>query len=310
MRMTTRLRQLIAAPDLLMLPGAHDALSAKLAEEAGFDAILIGGLPATGSLLAEPDTSQLGLSELAEHYRRAVTAIDIPVFVDGDTGFGNAVNARRTTREFERAGVAGFFIEDQVFPKRCGHTPGKAVVPAADMIAKLKAALDARVDADLVIMARTDALAVEGLDAAIERANLYREAGADVTFVEAPRTVEEMRRITAETEGPKFANMLSFGVSPELTAAQLQEIGFSVACWGMTSLFAMVHAVRAAYADLKAHGRESASREAMVTFDEYNALVGLPELRALEDDCATFAETLVEKDDGGARSGATAPGNP
>lgn len=303
MRMTTRLRELIAAPELLMLPGAHDALTAKLAEEAGFDAVIIGGLPATGSLLAEPDTSQLCLSELAEHYRRAAAAIDIPLFVDGDTGFGNAINARRTTREFERAGVAGFFIEDQVFPKRCGHTPGKAVVPAVEMVAKLKAALDARVDGDLVIMARTDALAVEGLEAAIERANLYREAGADLTFVEAPRTVADMRRITAGIEGPKFANMLSFGVSPDLAAAELQEIGFSVACWGMTSLFAMVHAVRAVYADLKAHGREVAAREAMVTFDDYNAAVGLPELRRFEDDTAAFAEALVEKD-GGAGSGA------
>jgi 2,3-dimethylmalate lyase len=198
MRMTTRFRRLLEAPEILAMPGVHDALSARIAAQAGFAAITMGGFAATGSLLAEPDSSQLGLQELADHYARVVDASGLPVLADADTGFGNVTNVRRAVHAYERAGVAGLFIEDQVFPKRCGHTPGKAVVPIEDMLAKVKAALDARHDPDLVIMARTDALAVVGIDEAIRRACLFREAGADLLFVEAPRTDEEMRRICRE----------------------------------------------------------------------------------------------------------------
>ncbi|MDA4846234.1 isocitrate lyase/PEP mutase family protein [Hoeflea poritis] len=294
MRPTTRLRALLNAPEFLVMPGAHDALSAKLAERAGFDAIVMGGFPVTGSLLAAPDSSQLGLSELAEHYRRVTGAVDIPLFVDADTGFGNASNVRRTTRELERAGVAGFFIEDQVFPKRCGHTPGKAVVPVEDMIAKVKAAADARTDGDLVLVARTDALAVEGLNAAIERAGLYREAGADMLFIEAPTSVEQMRRIIADLGGLHLANMIDFGMSPDHDSAELQEIGYACGLWGLSSIFTMTRALIDLYATIKADGTSANARDRMVTFDEFTAIVGLPQMREAEQGELDFARSLIQ----------------
>ncbi|MEM9105819.1 MAG: oxaloacetate decarboxylase [Pseudomonadota bacterium] len=297
MKKTSRLRGLFEAPEFLVLPGVHDALSAKIAERAGFEAVIMGGFPATGSLLAAPDSSQLGLMELADHFRRVSGAIDVPLFVDGDTGFGNVTNVRRTTIEFERAGVAGFFIEDQVFPKRCGHTPGKAVVPVTEMIAKIKAATDARVDDDLVIMARTDALAVEGLDAAIERAALYREAGADVLFVEAPTSVDDMRRITGELGGLQAANMIDFGMSPDLDAKQLHELGYCCGFWGLGSIFTMARALTDLYATIHRDGTSANARDRMITFDEYTTLVGLPEMRQQEQTDLDFAAELTKSVD-------------
>ncbi len=293
MKRTTRLRALFESPEILVLPGAYDALSARLAERAGFEAVVVGGFSVTGSLLAAPDSSQLGLMELADHYSRICGAVDLPVFVDADTGFGNVSNARRATRELEHTGVAGFFIEDQVFPKRCGHTPGKAVVPTEEMVAKVKAVTDARRDPDLLVMARTDALAVEGLDAAIERAALYREAGADALFVEAPRTVEEMRRITADLGGLHMANMLDFGVSPDLSAVELQDLGFAAACWGLSPIFTAAKAMAGLFERLRADGTTRNARDTMMTFDEFTDLVGLPELRAGEQRDLDFARRLT-----------------
>ncbi|WP_136659983.1 oxaloacetate decarboxylase [Nitratireductor sp. XY-223] len=297
MRPTTRLRALLQAPEFLVMPGAHDALSAKLAERAGFDAIVMGGFPVTGSLLAAPDSSQLGLAELAEHYRRVTGAVDIPLFVDADTGFGNVSNVRRTTRELERAGVAGFFIEDQVFPKRCGHTPGKAVVPVEEMIAKVKAAADARTDGDLVVVARTDALAVEGLEAAIERGGLYREAGADMLFVEAPTSVEQMRRIIGDLGGLHLANMIDFGMTPDRDASELQEIGYACGLWGLSSIFTMTKALIDLYASIQADGTSANARDRMVTFDEFTAIVGLPQMREAEQRELDFAKSLAQAKD-------------
>ncbi|MEM6463000.1 MAG: oxaloacetate decarboxylase [Pseudomonadota bacterium] len=293
MKTTTRLRALFEAPEILVMPGAHDALSAKLVERAGFDAVIMGGFPVTGSLLAAPDSSQLSLSEMADHFRRVSGAISIPLFVDGDTGFGNVTNVRRTTVEYERAGVSGFFIEDQLFPKRCGHTPGKAVVPVAEMVAKIKAATDARIDHDLVIMARTDALAVEGLEAAIERAWLYREAGADVLFVEAPTSVDEMRSIINELGGLHMANMIDFGMSPDLDAAQLQELGYASAVWGLSSIFTMTRALMDLYAQIRSDGTSANARDRMVSFDAFTDIVGLPELRQSEQEDLDFARSLI-----------------
>ena len=295
MKRTARLRALFEAPDILVMPGAYDALSARLAERAGFEALIVGGFSVTGSLLAAPDSSQLGLVELAEHYHRICDAIDLPVFVDADTGFGNVSNARRTTRELERAGVAGFFMEDQMFPKRCGHTPGKAVVPPEDMVAKVKAAVDARTDPDLFIMARTDALAVEGLDATIERAARYREAGADALFVEAPRTVEEMRRITGELGGLHLANMIDFGLSPDLTAAELQDLGFAAACWGLGPIFTVAKTLAVLYDQIKADGTTRNARDGMLTFDQFTDLVGLPQLREAEQRGSRFCQGPDER---------------
>jgi methylisocitrate lyase len=296
MRKTTRFRRLIKADGIVVMPGVHDALSARIAEQEGFSAITMGGFAATGTLLGQPDSSQLGAQELADHYARVCDSVDIPLLADADTGFGNVTNVARTVRQYERAGVAGLFIEDQVFPKRCGHMAGKDVVAAHEITAKLKAALDAREDPDLVIMGRTDALAVLGLEAALERAHLFAELGCDLVFVEAPRTEQEMRRICAEVEAPQLANMIDFGRSPELTAAQLQEIGFAVAVWPVSSIFAVAHAVRELMRTLKTSGTTLGARHGMLTFDQYTDLVGLRDLRDREQAYLDFAKAFGEKD--------------
>ncbi len=295
MRKTTQLRALIDAKDIVVLPGVYDALSARVAERAGHQATTIGGYAMTGSLLAEPDSSQLSLTEMAEHYARVCAAVEIPCLVDGDTGFGNVTNVRRTVRQFEQAGVAGLFIEDQVFPKRCGHTAGKDVIPAVEMVAKIQAAVDARIDQDLVVMARTDAIAVHGLDDAIERANLYREAGADLLFVEAPRTVEEMRRICREVPFPQCANMISFGVTPELTARELQDIGYAVAAWPVSSIFAVTRTLEKLMTRLLSEGKLAGATDEMVSFDEFTTLMGLPQLREREQQYLDAASRLASK---------------
>lgn len=282
MRATTRFRQLIDAPEILVLPGVQDALTARIAERAGFQAITCGGYASTAALLGEPDTSQLGMSEMAEHYARICDAVDVPVFADGDTGFGNATNVQRTVRAYERAGVGGLFIEDQVFPKRCGHMAGKAVVALEEMLAKLEAALDARVDADLVIMARTDALAVNGIDDAIERACMLREAGADLIFIEAPVDVAQMRRICAEVDAPCLANNIEGGRTPLLPAAKLEEIGYAAVAFPVAASYAVAAAVERLMIALRADGTTAALSGDILDFDRFNELVGLTELRGRE----------------------------
>lgn len=300
MNLTTRFRQLLSAPEILVMPGVHDALSARVAAEAGFSAITMGGFSATGSLLGQPDSSQLGLQELADHYARVVDASALPVLADADTGFGNVTNVSRAVRAYERSGVAGVFIEDQAFPKRCGHTPGKSVVPIEDMLGKLKAALDARRDPDFVIMARTDARAVIDLEEAIERACLFREIGADLLFVEAPHTVDEMRRVCHEVGGLQLANMIEFGHSPELSARELQEIGFAAAVWPVSSVFAMVHALRDLYQAIARDGTSAAMRARMTSFEDYMQLVGLPELRNREQSYLDAATQIIDQKNKGA----------
>ena len=235
MKKTGLFKKYILAPEILVMPGAHDALSARIIEKAGFKALAVGGYPATAALMGKPDISFLTLPEMVDHLARLTDTVDIPILVDGDTGHGGVLNVARTVREFERAGAAGLFIEDQVFPKRCGHMEGKQVVGREDMVAKIKAALDARKDSDLVITARTDALAVLGVDEAIERGNLYREAGADVIFVEAPRSVEEMRRINREVAAPTLANNVEGGKTPFLPAKDLEAIGYNLVIYPVSA---------------------------------------------------------------------------
>lgn len=289
MRQTTRFRRLVEADEILILPGINDALTARVAEQAGAKAVTCGGYAATASLLGRPDTSQLGMAELAEHYARIADAIDIPLFADGDTGFGNVSNVMRTVRAYEQAGVAGLFIEDQVFPKRCGHMTGKAVVPAEEMVAKLKAALDARRDADMMIMARTDAVAVNGLDDALDRARLYRELGADMIFIEAPRTVDDMARICAEIDAPLLANNIEGGATPILPAAELHAMGYAVVTHPVACVYAVAAATRDLVTTLLSTGSTEAARDRMLEFETFHALVGLPELRRREAELAEFA---------------------
>jgi methylisocitrate lyase len=294
MKRTTRFRLLIEAPEIVILPGAHDALTLRLAEQAGFQAVTCGGYSATASLLGAPDVQQLTMTEMAEMYARLCDATELPLFADADTGYGNTTNVARTVRSYERAGVAGLFIEDQVSPKRCGHMDGKRVVPAVEMAAKLKAALDARIDADLVVCARTDARAVEGLDAAIERCQLYREAGADLLFVDAPESVEELRRVCSEIDGPCLANLIEGGKTPILPARQLEAMGFAAVTWPVSASYAIAQAVGEVYAALLRDGTTQAARGRMVDFAAFNGLIGLAQLREGEAACDEFARYLVE----------------
>jgi 2-methylisocitrate lyase-like PEP mutase family enzyme len=283
LRKTAILRKLIEDEEILMIPVAHDALCARIAEQSGFKAVFTAGYANSAALLGKPDVSLLTLTEMVDAASRIVDAVNVPVFADGDTGHGNVTNVIRTVNLFEKAGVAGLFIEDQVSPKRCGHLAGKQVVSPKEMVSKLRAALDARSDPDFVIMARTDALAVNGIDDAIYRARLYREAGADLIFVEAPESVEQMRQIIREVKAPHMANMLPGGKTPMLTARELQEIGYSVVAYATACTYAITKAVRDLFETLYRTGTTAGLEDRMVKFDEFNRLVGLEETRKKEE---------------------------
>lgn len=282
MKKTSLLKKLILDKEILVMPGAHDALSAKIIEMAGFKAVTLGGYAASAASLAKPDVSILSLTEYVNIARNIVQAVDLPVFVDGDTGHGNVTNVRRTVQVFENAGVAGFFIEDQVFPKRCGHMEGKQIIPTEEMVAKIKAAVDTRVDPDLVIMARTDAIATDGLEEAIERGNRYAEAGADLIFVEAPTSREEMLRINREIKAPTKAIQIEGGKTPLLTVKELEELGFNVVVYPNVTVYATAWALRGLWEGLKKNGSTKHWLDKIIPFDEFNTLVGLNKVRELE----------------------------
>jgi 2,3-dimethylmalate lyase len=281
--MTTRtlFRQLVESPDILMMVGVPDALSARLAQQAGFKAVALSGYSASASRLGAPDVGLLTMTEMADYVRRVVGAVEVPVLADGDNGHGNATNVMRTMREFERAGAAAVFFEDQVLPKRCGHMSGKQVIPADEMVAKIKAAVDARVDPNLSIMARTDALGVNGVDDAIERMQQYLEAGADMSFVESPTSVDQMRRITREIKAPNMANMVEGGRTPNLTAHDLQGLGYAIVVFPTILVYTMARALQGALAHLQQAGTTAGFGGAM-QFEEFNRVIGLEELRQAE----------------------------
>jgi methylisocitrate lyase len=264
-----------------MMPVAHDALTARLAEKAGFKLICSAGYANSASLIGMPDIELLTLTEMVEAAARMCQAVSIPVFADGDTGHGGPLNVMRTVRLHERAGCCGLFIEDQVSPKRCGHMAGKQVVQAEEMLSRLGAALDAREDRDFAIMARTDARAVEGLDAAIDRAKRYRRAGADITFVEAPLSEVELARIPREVGGVCMANMIPGGRTPLLPAKQLHRMGYKMVAYPTVLTYAVAKAAQRA---LEALAREEMppSDGSLMEFQEFNRLLGLEELRELE----------------------------
>lgn len=282
MKKTTLLKKLILDKEILVMPGAHDALSAKVIEIAGFNAVTLGGYAASAASLAKPDVSLLTFMEYVDIVRHITEAVGIPLFVDGDTGHGNVTNVQRTVRVFERAGVAGLFIEDQVFPKRCGHMEGKQIIPMKEMIAKIKAAVDAREDPDLVIMARTDAIATDGLNEAIERGNRYAEAGADLIFVEAPTSIEDMRRINREVNAPTKAIQIEGGKTPLLTVKELEELGYNVVVYPNITVYATAWALKGLWEGLKKHGSTKHWLDKIIPFDEFNTLVGLDRIRELE----------------------------
>ena len=266
-----------------MLPGCADALTARIAAASGFEAVYATGAGIANTLLGQPDVGLTTMTEVLGQVERICEAVGVPVVADIDTGFGNAINARRTVRAFERAGVAAIQIEDQVFPKRCGHFSGKAVIPLDEMLAKLRAVLDARDDPSLVVVARTDALATDGLDAAVDRANAFVEVGADVIFVEAPETRDALESLPRRISAPLVANMVEGGRSPLLRAEELGAMGFRVVLFANTALRVGAAAVRDAFAELRRTGDATPLVERMLSWQDRQALVGLPEIEALEE---------------------------
>src|SRR5690349_7387142 len=236
MKVRKRFRQLIDEPKLLVMPGAYDGLSARIIEDQGYDAITAGGYAAAGSLLGQPDTGQSNMRDLASHYGRICDAVAIPVYADADTGFGGVNNVRQTVRAFERAGVAGLFFTDQVFPSRCGYLPGKHVIPVEQMLAKINAALDARQDSDLVICARTDVASIEGEDAAIERCQRFLEAGVDMAKPQGIDAIESIKRVIRNVPGPHFATLSQAAGDKHETLAALAAAGVAVATFPSIAL--------------------------------------------------------------------------
>ncbi len=279
-----RLRELLARPAPLVAPGSYDALSARLVEQAGFDVVYMSGFASTASLVGRPDVGLLSAAEMVDNARRIVAAVDVPVIADADTGYGNAINVVRTVRDLEQAGVAGLHLEDQVMPKKCGHLTGKAVIGVEEMAGKIRAAVAARRDPDLVLIARTDAAAVEGLDAALARARAYADAGADLLFVEAPTGERDIARVAEELRGvaPLVFNWAEGGRTPAVPLARLAELGFSLVLFPIGTLLAATAGMRALLATLRADGTPGAALPGLPTFEAFTDLVGLPEVRALE----------------------------
>jgi 2-methylisocitrate lyase-like PEP mutase family enzyme len=277
-----QLRRVIGQGGYTMIPGAYDSLTARLVEAAGFAAVyLTGGGYSRAS--GYPDLGLLSLTENALFIGRTVEAVAIPVIADADTGYGNAINVIRTVREYEKTGVAGFHIEDQVSPKKCGHYEGKEVISRAEMVGKIKAAVDTRRDADMVIIARSDARAIEGLAAAIDRVNAYLEAGADVGFVEAPQTVDELRVVGREVQGPALVNVFEGGKTPMLGAKELEEMGFRLGIYPSQTHRAAIRATQRVLAAMKRDGDTRAVEAELATFQEREDAVGTAEWRALEE---------------------------
>jgi 2-methylisocitrate lyase-like PEP mutase family enzyme len=268
------LRERLAQGPALLCPGVYDALSAALAEAAGFEAVYLSGASIAYTRLGAPDIGLVTMSEVAETIASIRERIKIPIIVDGDTGFGNALNTQRTVRAFERAGAAIIQLEDQTFPKRCGHLQDKSLIPAAEMAGKIRAAVDAR--QDMLIMARTDAIAVEGFDAAIARAEAYLEAGADVLFIEAPENADQLRAVTARFAArvPLLANMVEGGKTPVASLDELAALGFRIVIFPGGTVRALVFGLREYFASLRAHGNTAPYRDRMLDFTGLNDVLG------------------------------------
>ncbi|QUL99152.1 MAG: isocitrate lyase/PEP mutase family protein [Candidatus Fermentithermobacillus carboniphilus] len=282
LKKTTQLRQLLSSGKIVVAPGAFNALSAKIIEQAGFPAVYMTGYGASADLLGAPDYGLLTLTEMANHAARLAQAVNVPVIADGDTGYGNALNVRRTIQEYERAGVAAIHLEDQIMPKRCGHMEGKQVIDAREWAKKIEAAVDTRTDPDFVIIARTDARAVYGLDEAISRAKMAVAAGADVIFVEAPQSVDELKKVRDTIDAPLMANMIEHGKTPLLSVDELQKLGYNLVIYPLATLYMAARAMREAMAELKNTGTTAGLVNRMLAFHEFNDLVGLKEFQTLE----------------------------
>ena len=273
------MRARLSRPELLLAPGVYDALTALVAEQAGFEALYLSGASIAYTRLGRPDIGLVGMTEVAETLANICARVKLPVIVDADTGFGNALNVVRTVQALERAGAAAIKLEDQAMPKRCGHLDGKVLISSEEMVGKIRAAVDTRREA--LIIARTDAIAVEGIDAAMARAARYAEAGADVLFLEAPQSVDDMRRIAGAFRLPLLANMVEGGKTPVLDAATLQAIGYRIAIFPGGLARRLAHASREYFEVLKRDGTTKAMQDRMLDFKGLNELIGTPSMLAL-----------------------------
>jgi methylisocitrate lyase len=291
-----KLRELIARPGLLLIPGAYDAMSARIIEAEGFEAVGCGGGVTVGSLLAQPDTGQCNMRDYADNYARVCAAVELPVLVDGDTGFGGPNNVRQMVKAFETAGVAGLFFSDQTFPNRCAYHPGKSVVPVEEMLAKIKAALDARRNSDLVIVARTDVASVEGVDAAIERCQLFMEAGADIAKPQTLDAPNEIRRAIKEIPCPQIVTLSQMAGKKHLPFAELQALGVSAATLPSLTMFAAAQAVRKALRGVRRDNSLAKVDADLIPLADYYELVGLEQQLAREKSYDEAATKLVKKE--------------
>jgi 2-methylisocitrate lyase-like PEP mutase family enzyme len=269
-----KLRELLERPGCRTLPGVYDAMSAMLVERAGFEAAFMTGFGVSAARIGLPDTGLISYAEMLDQGRNMAAVTSIPIIGDGDTGFGNAINVKRTVKGFAQAGMACVMIEDQVAPKRCGHTRGKTIVSREEAFQRIQAAVDARNDgADILIMARTDANWTDGIEEAIDRCNAFREIGVDITFLEAPLDKDQMRRYCKEVDGPKMANMVEQGDTPYLMADELGEMGYKIAIYPVSMMLASIKAMQGVLENLKA-GKDP---EGQITFPELRDIVGFPE---------------------------------
>ena len=279
------LRARLQSGEILVAPGAYDALTARLLEQAGFEAVYRGGYAASAAAFALPDLGITTLTDMVDHLRRMTNAIGVPVIADADTGYGEVPQVVHTVHELEAAGAAAIQFEDQMFPKRCGHMEGKKVIPAEEMVIKLRAALNARRNPETVIIARSDATAVTGLDDAIARSRMYADAGADVIFIDAPTSEDDLKKIAAGgINAVLMVNVSEHGKTPDLGAQRFQELGFGLVIYPTSTLFAAAQSTKELAAQLKADGSTVASVPRMMPFDELNGILGRDEWDSLEDD--------------------------
>lgn len=279
-----RLRELMQQPGIIRMLGAHDVLGALMVEQAGFESVFVGGFGTSASMLGLPDINFLGLEEMVNATRRMCERMSIPVLADADTGHGDIHNVMRCVQQFEQAGAAGIILEDQAFPKRCGHFGNKQTIAAEEMVLKFKAAVAARRDPDFVFVARTDARETHGLDEAIDRVNAYCEAGADFAFIEASLSVDELQTICDRVPHPKFVNMLVFGKTSILSAAELEAMGFKLVVAPIDSVLLAARAMRDLAETFKRDGHTRAMTDQMVDFDEIKEILGLPGYLGLRDE--------------------------
>lgn len=268
--------------EIIVLPGVFDALSAKVAENAGFEAMFQTGYGSAASLLGMPDFGFLNAGENIENARRIIRSVDLPVIVDVDTGYGNPLTVWKVVNDLVAYGAAGIFLEDQIWPKRCGHMRGKDVIGADEYIQKLRAAVTASDNKNFVIVARTDARAPLGFDEAIERGRLYRKEGADVVFVEAPQSEDELREIPKKIDAPLLANMIENGVTPTFSADELKSMGYSLVVFPLSGLYGAAYAMKKIFSQLKRTGSTKGSKDMMLDFNEFNDLVELPKFMQME----------------------------